>query len=558
MKSIIRYLISGLFVIMTIQIGYAQQRMRIQGVVMSDDTQNTVSDVAIIHNNILRGETNQDGKFSIMASKGEELLFIHTGYDDVVVRVGSAQVINVVLKSQLLSIDKIVVSSKKRNKHIIIEPTDIEIVGNYFNVKTNIRVPNDKITTDSRFILQPILFDVTQGRQTNLRPVVIDGKNYRVVTHRHMNFGDSVDTLRTFVVDEKVTIRDDIFTYRDSIYIDRNAQDNDYKISCHLVIGSYDPPLKYSDTLVMATGTINPLRFFDKSLCANSLDESKIAPPEPDLELYNTRGVANIEFEMGRSAVNYQWGENRQNIDVINDIISAIQSDPNSTLKSIKMRGYASPEGGEKTNQTLADKRTREVMNIVTSTLETSHISDVDIDAKGVVEPWSRLIDLAVADDNTVLVEKLRTIITRAKGSYPSTQYMVLRLPEYQSIIKPRYLPRLRRVEYEIDYTIFRPLTIGEVREKYTHQEERLTRSEYYLMIGEEQDSLKRIKYEQAAIRDYPNFLIYLNREAVRLIDADSTNLTLLQPVMESKGLPQEVIHNQVAMLLMEGLYDFP
>ncbi len=555
MKRAITYLVLALMAIITTESISAQQHMRIQGVVTTQDGGHRVPHVAIMHDGKLRGESNEDGNYSILATPGDLLLFRQIGYVDTAITVGTEQIINVTLKGRMMSIDKVVVAVKATKSQIAIEPTDIEVVGNYLTVKTTWCMPDDKVTTDSRFVMQPVLHDLTNERCINMRPVVIDGDNYKVVAHRYMNFGDTPDSLASYVI-ARQSPEDNIYAYQDSLYVGRRSIDNDYKVTCHLVVGSYDPPHSYSDTLTIARGRVNTLRFFDNGLSAMSIDESTLAPPKPDLELHSTNDIMNIEFEVGQSRVEYRKGDNRTNIEKINRVIERIERDPNATLKSIKMRGYASPEGGEKTNKTLADRRTKTIMDIVTSQIESSHLKSVDIDAEGVVEPWSRLVEMAEEDGNQELADKLTSIISRNKGSYPSTQYMILKLPEYQRIIKPYYLPRMRRVEYEIDYTIFRPLTIEEVRAKYAEGREQLTRSEYYLMISQESDSLARVNYEREAISDYPTFIIYLNREAVRVIDSGEVDLELFEQVIDRDDLPQAVIYNQVVMLLRDMQYE--
>ena len=45
-----------------------------------------------------------------------------------------------------------------------LEPTDIEIKGNYFHLKTRVPVPKEMFNSHRRLVLQPSIYDVTLKR----------------------------------------------------------------------------------------------------------------------------------------------------------------------------------------------------------------------------------------------------------------------------------------------------------------------------------------------------------------------------------------------------------
>lgn len=555
MNRAITYILLVLLTFATPLLSSAQKQMRIQGVVTASDTRQPIRRAVITCDLILKGYTDDDGHYSVVVDRGSQLCFNAPEYEAKSISVGVRQEVDIVMNKQVVSIDAIVVRNPfKASNNVIIDPTDVEVVGNYFKLKTNIHIPYKYTATDCRFVMQPSLYDVTQDKHYNLRPVVMDGKHYSIIEHRHLNFGKTKDVLEDYIVENRINKNNSIYTYRDSIYVGGGNLENDYKVYCQLVVASYHEPALYLDTLTIAHGTINPLRFLDVDIAPLSLDESTLPIPPPDFELHNMTGIAKIEFQMAKSNLDYNNENNVNSIESIKQILKEVQNNPNASLLGIRLKGYTSPEGGFITNTTLANRRTETVLKLITSDMDIYDLEQVKLDYQGIVEPWDRIADFAEADSLSV-APRIRSITSRSNYDRPSIQHLILRLPEYKTIIKPNYLPRLRRVEYSIDYSVFRSLTFAEIERKYYYTKERLTRSEYFTLISGEVDSLRKVEYERSAIQEYPTFMRYVNREVVRLIESGSVNLDLLLPMMDRDDLPQEVIYNQAAMQLMSRNY---
>ena len=75
-------------------------------------------------------------------------------------KVAGKQILNVVLKDAVIELDEVTITSKVKDK-VIPEPTDIEIKGNYFHLKTRVPVPKEMFNSHRRLVLQPSIYDVT-------------------------------------------------------------------------------------------------------------------------------------------------------------------------------------------------------------------------------------------------------------------------------------------------------------------------------------------------------------------------------------------------------------
>jgi tetratricopeptide (TPR) repeat protein len=171
-----------------------------------------------------------------------------------------------------------------------------------------------------------------------------------------------------------------------------------------------------------------------------------------------------------------------------------------------------------------------------------------------VVEPWSRVAEM-MAEDSLALADKVRETVEKTGNNFVSTQTQIRNLPEYRTVISPEYLPRLRRVEYLINHTVFRNLTVPEIWDRFREGKEEVSRYEYWKLIESCEDSLQKVEMERLALKEYPNFTLIANREAVRLHNTDSVDLKVLEPVTNPYA-PLEILYNQSLMALKSGDVD--
>ncbi len=573
--SCMRYMIAMAIVVLSVFAIYdsvAQPgMMRVQGVVLSEESKEPIVGAQITSGTYHIGYTDYDGRFSIVINRTAELTFIYGPCDDAVIKLtGEQELKPILMKEKNVQLGVVVVTTKAKSKKVKVEPTDIEVKGNYYFLPTKFTIPTNIFTDDHRFIVQPTIYNITKQIRYNLRPVVIDGKNYKRVSYRNLGFDKKNDKLSPYVVDFDVTRYNNIYIYRDSLYFDPKNKDDDIRADCYLMLAGYDDPVIPIDTITIAKGTQNVMRFFKYKLspmtlggsivknikeCDDPLADScdvRFIPP-PDLDLMSDAGEAKITFAVNETKINQKDRDNAESLKKINDILVAVQNDVDVTLKSISMVGYASPEGSYESNKRLADLRTRGLLNVVTSGMSRDLRSRVKLESKGVVQRWSMLVDL-IAKDDPALSQKVAEICKSTGDDFIKTPAALRKLPEYFKIILPKYLPQLRRVEYRIDYSVFRKLTDQEIRDKYAQSlvtGDPLSRYEYYRIICMETDRAEREKIEDLASSVYKNFMWVLNRVAVRGILKNNVDIELLKPALKERKPAVPIVYNQALSALI-------
>ena len=530
----------------------AQHEIRIQGVVRDLATSEPIGGVSVIYNGDQVAFTDVDGNYSAFVPNNAELLFYKPEYNDYEVTVDNRQIININMTIKLVELGESIVVGKMSKKTIVVDQTELEVVGNYFHLKTKFRVPKQIFTTDKRFIVQPSLVNVTRGKVDWFRPVVMDGDVYKVNRQRVLGFEEDEDVLKPYIVENDLDETHNIYQYHDSLFISREHFNEDFKAECYLAVNAnYENPKKdFLDTVIIARGTQNPLRFLDYHIDPLELNDTSLIP-KPEMKLVADKGVSRIGFVIGKAEIDRSDPENEAQMNAIKEKLLSIVDNRFSTLNGISVIGYASPDGTYRRNALLAQDRTDMVLKEVVSALPEDVRKYVKLSSMSVVEPWSSVAKLMAAD-SLESASAVQEVVTKYGDDYVNTQNAVRRLPDYKEVIAKEYLPRLRRVEYEINSTEFRNLTVPEIWDRYNSGEEDISRYEFWKLIESCETPERQVAMEREALKKFRNFTLIANREAVRLHNSDSVNLDVLAPSVHLHA-PVEVNFNQTLMALKAG-----
>ena len=167
--------------------------------------------------NKLIGSTNEDGKYLVKIDSEGELLFTSLGYEECKAAVRGELTVDVVLRHSAVALEEVVVSAKRITDNVVPEPTDIEVKGNYFHIRTRVKIPKELFSTNARMIIQPGVYNVTREQMIFLEPLVFDGKEYAITQERMYDYDSGQDPLSRYVqVKSSSSRKDDLVGYSDS------------------------------------------------------------------------------------------------------------------------------------------------------------------------------------------------------------------------------------------------------------------------------------------------------------------------------------------------------
>ena len=531
------------------------QDIRIQGKITDIATGEPIAAVNIIDVGYAIAYSDIDGNYSCTVARDAEHIFYSGEHEEVKIKVNNRQIINVQMQMLTIEISEAVVTASFGNTTVYVEPSDLQLVGDHFILKTNVRIPRKQFDLNSRFIFQPVLYDATLKDSTYFRPVVIDGFNYHINQLRYFSFDGSKDRLADYVVTNELSQNDNIYSYKDSLYVDPKNVNNDFRSDCYIAINGLfkrentRPGAKkdYEDTLLIAKGTVNPLRFIEYNIDPQELTDTNLIP-KPEMKLLMDAGVSKINFVLGKAKVDENDAESVQNIQSIKQKIQAIVNNEFATLKSIEIVGYASPEGSYKQNLSLAKARTDLILKELAASLDPSVAKFVDLTSESVVEPWSKVATM-LRETDPELAAYIDDLVYKYADTHDKIIPHMRNHKKYRTFLLKETLPSLRKVEYTLNYSEFRKLKDHEIWDRYNAKTEEISRYEYWRLIDTAPDSLTRYSLITEGLEKYPNFTYVANDLAIQLIKKDSVNLEILKPSLGRRA-PEPVIYNQALMAL--------
>ncbi len=538
-----------LLISLSISIASYAQKIRVQGRI-TDDQGRPLAGALVIDKDThtVLGASDDDGNYTALVLGNQTLAFESIGCEPKDVKINRRQIINVELKISAIELQEVEVVSKILSR-IIPEPTDIEVKGNYFHLRTRVRVPERMAGSNTRMIFQPFIADVTDGEKRTLRPMVLDGREYAITQKRMYEYDATRDSLTKYRYAPKAGDLENLLPYHDSIFV--QDQTHDYRAEVLISLEDYRKAY-YRDSFVIANGTVNPLRFYEYKLTdAQDLGDEYL--PQPALQLRNDKGQVELDFAPNMQKVDLNHAKNRSEVERLRNRIRSIMNDPNADLKSFAISGMASPDGVYVRNLALAKSRMNNAAEVILSELPADVRQHLDIKTDASVANWAQVEAMLRADSLTDLADKVLEVQKKSPKSIDLQGRRMRQLKGY-NIISQEYLPRFRNVYYEFTYSLFRVLNIDEIRDLYAADRKGLTRYEYYQLYKHADTPEEGMRYLTEALEMYPKFMYAAHVIAKQQLEQGEPNIEILLPFLD-EDTPHEVLMTQALALLADKRY---
>ena len=202
-----------------------------------------------------------------------------------------------------------------------------------------------------------------------------------------------------------------------------------------------------------------------------------IEPVAEKVKIRNVKGTAYIDFVVNKTEINPTYRNNSKELAKITNTINLVKNDPDITLKSMSIKGYASPEGPYENNVRLAKGRTAAleayVQNIykfpegfITTSSDPANFAGLKayLDTNEVADKQG-ILDILASDLQPYdMNQKIRT-------TYPN---------EYAWLLKNVY-PTLRKSDYTVEYTVRSYTDVAEIIQLIKTAPQKLSLHEFYL-----------------------------------------------------------------------------
>lgn len=505
----------------------------------------------------LVAQTNVDGRFSVNVHANTTLRFSMIGAEVMSVKLRGRDSLMVQMIMTDVALGTVETVAKRVVNRVIVEPTPMEIVGNTVYFKNVVGVPSKMFGHNRRLVAQRVFKNKTRKQTVIMRPLVYDAVEYNQTQDRLYSFdmkGKNGDPLAPFVLIKNDTLRDkkvdhrDSFMYMDSLYV--KNPDDDFQAVTLLAIEDYNR-IVFRDTLVTSKGKINPMRWLDYSFGASEITDEALYPKAIP-QLRDSRGNIDLRFPIGKAAFDPEEAHNAAEISKLKAQIQDIAATRDATVQALSINGTSSPDGRYASNLTLARRRMDYAISYFRSQMPEKLRSGMKFSSNASVAPWSEVAKLLRADSLEEEADKVEAVMKLYKGDAVSQK--MKRLPFYSKLLLNKYLPMLRSVGYTMSYSIYRNLTLDEIKDLYKKDYRKLSDYEFFKLYRSEENDAQREKYLRLALEVSPSFMIAANDLAALLIKHDKPDADVLRKFAGEKA-PEVVNRNQMVALLANHEY---
>lgn len=501
------------------------------------------------------GISDEFGSYNITADSETQLIFSGQSIEEHTEPVNGRLVIDVTLTAAATQLEEVTVTAIGGNT-MVAEETDLIIEGNYVTFNTGVTVLKKMFDSSKRVIVQPVLFNVTRDSVTYLDPEVIDGKRYAWTQRRIYDRENRTDSLFAYETIRKITGKnnDGRIPISRTTYVSNPTKD-EFILEVITSIEDYNK-LTYGDTFEICHGTVNPLRFLEINLTPKTVTEEEFIPTE-EVELRDASGEVNLQFPVGKSTLDLSLGNNAAELDAMLQTIRTIGTSEGTTLKGFHIKGFASPEGREESNRNLAGARMKSALATITQSIDPSLIAHAEVSSEADIAPWSEVVNMLRADSLYEEADRLQDVLDRY-NTLDAQSIAVGRLPFYKTKIKEDYLPRLRKVNYNIVSSYYRPLTDEEIAELYAKDPTSLSRYQFYRYYTAKEGEERENAIKQA-LKAYPNFVTAATDLSAIMLERKENPMNILEPFFsgeyKKRNKPNSAYYNMAVACLDSAQY---
>lgn len=200
--------------------------------------------------------------------------------------------------------------------------------------------------------------------------------------------------------------------------------------------------------------------------------------PQREVKQRRMQGQAYLDFQVGRSVIIPTFRRNPEELAKIREAVTQVRGNTDASITGLFVEGYASPEGSYATNERLARERALALKDYMSQTFG---LPDHLFKVNSVAEDWEGL-KMLVEQSRMPQREQVLAIID-SDDSYDRKEQRLKALGGAYRTLLNEMFPQLRRVEYQIDYSL-KEYSIEESMALITRDPGNLSQRELFLVAG--------------------------------------------------------------------------
>lgn len=204
------------------------------------------------------------------------------------------------------------------------------------------------------------------------------------------------------------------------------------------------------------------------------------APAKADPKIIELKGSAFVDFRVNRTEIDPAYRNNVAELTKILNTVEVARQNPDATITSISIKGFASPEGSYSNNVRLAKGRTQSLKDYIRNRYG---FEEKLFQTSFEPEDWEGLreyVDTCRLASRQGLLDIINSDMepdakdAALKRSYPG---------DYDVLLKEVY-PGLRHSDYVVQYRIKQYTTVDDIRRVLRERPSNLSESELLMLLG--------------------------------------------------------------------------
>lgn len=408
---------------------------------------------------------------------------------------------------------------------VAVENTRVEHTDNNLVVSMDLVLDSLELPSNMRFVFTPIVRNAEEERF--MEPVVVNGRKQQIMYER-----------------------EDYKQYSAQTTVVRRKNETAQTVRYTAVL-PYESWMKNADVAV----------YEDLCGCGDLLDQNRTvvrrlrtpllafirpqAEPSKDRELH---GEAFIDFPVDRIELFPDYRNNPTELQKIIQSINVVKEDRNTSITSIEIHGYASPEGTYEHNTYLAENRARTLTDYVRRLVRLD--SDL-FHVTSTPEDWEGLRKRVVEGNLTHGSEILALIDDVSLEPDPKEWKIKTTYPEDYRFMLDTWYPALRHSDYVVRYKV-RAFSVEEAKALLHTKPQQLSLEEMYLVAQTyEPGSPEFNEVFQIAVRMYPDDPTANLNAACAALSVE--NYDAARRYLERAGNSPQAVHARGVVAMQEG-----
>lgn len=362
---------------------------------------------------------------------------------------------------------------------------NVERTDDNFYLRFTLDLSKLKVKSEEQAVITPVLLDSVN--RVTLPGAIVEGRNRHI---RNLRSGFNPQGYTLFRSGTA-----------DSLPVEVRLPYEPWMLEASLVVtdtisGCNCRPADTSDCLI-ATFDMRPRIFAPEFVYLTPVAEVE--------KIRHADGHAFIDFPVNKTEIYPEYRRNPVELANIRDTISLIKNDPDYTITSLSLKGYASPEGSYANNQRLAQGRTEAlrqyIRNLYAFPASILHSS-------WEAEDWQGLIAYLRDSDLPNREAMIEIATTPVYDGNPDGREWKLKstYPDQYRFLLAEVYPGLRHTDYTVRYTVKSYTTVEELRRAWSQNPGKLSLNELYkLAMSMEPGSPEFIDVFETAARLYPD-----------------------------------------------------